>query len=391
MESSNRYDELLVRYLFSEETAEEKVLVENWLKASEENQRYFNRLKKTWQLIEIKKELGSLIDEASLDERWDRFRQNIAERQEAKTVSIDEQKQSGGEYSREEKVVQKPSVYRLVVSAAVAASVLLLIGLGWKFFASDTQLPPVAQKQGRKPDSLQFVVRHEVNATGKEKTIQLADGSLIVLGNNSEITYREPFTNSRDIALNGKAYFKVAPDKKRPFTVTSGEISTTALGTEFTVTAYQNANRIIVRLYEGKVVIKAFGKANKKMNNDVYLLPGQEFVYGNEATAKVKAFKIKSAAPEQIMKEEKVYDNPLLPKDVDAPWFMFNNQPLAQVLDYLTALYNVEIVYDKKDVQNIYFTSKYDKRIPLETILRQICTPNHLTVTKKDSAFYISR
>ncbi|MGF6848300.1 ABC-type antimicrobial peptide transport system permease subunit [Chitinophaga sp. W3I9] len=38
MEHNNQYDELLVRYLFNEETAEEKVFVENWLNASEENQ-----------------------------------------------------------------------------------------------------------------------------------------------------------------------------------------------------------------------------------------------------------------------------------------------------------------------------------------------------------------
>lgn len=286
----------------------------------------------------------------------------------------------------------KASVIRLWARrVAIAASIILVVGLAWKFFTNHKNLPSTAVSTKKKPDSLQYMVRHEVNTTGAEKRIQLPDGSLIVLANESEITYQEPFAGSRNIALIGKAYFKVTHDATKPFVVTSGDLTTTDLGTEFTVTAFRNSHQIIVRLYEGRVVVKALDKANKRMRRDIYLVPGQEFVYSTQTSAKVNWFKRLKAGPEQILKVEGTSDNPLLPKQVDAPWFMFNNQSLENVLTDLSALYDVEIVYDKKDIQNIYFTGKYNKSESLTNILKRIATLNNLTITKKDSAYIISR
>jgi ferric-dicitrate binding protein FerR (iron transport regulator) len=373
MEDNNQYDELLVRYLFNEGTAGEKAFVENWLNTSEENQRYYDRLKRTWQLTELRHDLTYITDEANLEEKWERLEQHIT-----------------AEEIETERPTRKPVVYKMLVAAAIAASLLLVTGLGWLLFSKNKVETPVVQTTAKKADSLTFVVRHEINTTGKEKRIQLADGSLIVLANNSEVTYREPFTGKRDLTLVGKAYFKVTHDQTRPFTVTSGDISTTDIGTEFTITALKNTNHIIIRLYEGKVVIRAIDKTNRRMKNDVYLLPGQEFVYGGEPA--VKRFRLNNhAAPEQVMQQEQAGDNPSLPETADKPYFMFNNQLLGDVFDNLAALYNVKIIYNKKDVQKIYFTRKYNRTDSLETILKEIGTIHHLTITKKDNAYIISR
>jgi transmembrane sensor len=285
----------------------------------------------------------------------------------------------------------KRRMVRTIRRIAVAASILLVVGFGWIFLSKDRQPMPTAQFTEEKADSVSFIVRNEVNKSGKEKQLALADGSVIVLANNSEITYNEPFTDGRDFTLIGKAYFKVAKDKEKPFRVMSGDLSTTAVGTEFTVTAFENTDRIIVRLYEGKVVVKAVNNVNKRMKKDVYLLPGQEFIYGSQITAKVKTFKVKNVVPEQLMNEELVRDNPSIPETVDAPYFMFNNQALGQVLQDLSALYNVKIVYDKNDVDKIYFTGKYKRSESIETILNRIGSLNKLTITKNDSAFIISK
>jgi ferric-dicitrate binding protein FerR (iron transport regulator) len=370
MEDNNQYDELLVRYLFNEETTEEKAFVENWLNTSEENQRYFYHLKKVWQLTEIKQDLTYLTDEAKLEEKWNRLEQNLPEVEVRKI----------------------PKLSRMLVAIGIAASVLLVIGLGWLLSGNNKPDTSVAQNTEKKADSLRFVVRHEVNKTGKEKRIQLTDGSLIVLANNSEVTCLEPFTDKRGITLAGKAYFKVAHDGTRPFTVTSGDISTTALGTEFTVTSFENSNQVIVRLYKGKVVVKPIDKSNSKMKEDVYLLPGQSFVYGSQTSMNVKSFKLNNnAAPEQIINDELSDDKPSLPENTDGSWYQFNNQLLAEVFDHLSQIFNVQIVYKKKDIQNIYFTAKYNRTDSLENILKEIAILHNLTITKKDSVFIISK
>ncbi|MEO6732663.1 MAG: FecR family protein [Ferruginibacter sp.] len=390
MDNNNQYDELLVRYLFNEETGEEKVFVENWLDASEGNQRYFNRLKKALQLTELNQDLAYLLDEVNLEEKWNRLEQDITDEQ-SRIIPINAEETSEVEYE-EERPARKSVVYRLLVSVSIAASVLLVIGLGWKFFINNEEKIPVVQNTIKKTDSLQVVVRHELNTSGKEKRIQLTDGSLIVLADKSELIYNEPFTDRRDITLIGKAYFKVAKDKRMPFTVISGDISTTALGTEFTITASKKNNRVIVRLYEGKVVVKAVEKNNKKMKNDIYLLPGQAFVYGSQEMAKVKEFKIKGViAPEQIIRQELPLDNPSIPENAKGSYFMFNNQSLGEVFEHLAGLYSVNIIYDKNDVKTLYFIGKYNSSDSLEIILRRIAILNGLTVIKKDNAYIISK
>ncbi|MEI6949674.1 FecR family protein [Paraflavisolibacter sp. H34] len=294
----------------------------------------------------------------------------------------------------EEKVVQLPGHRRksFRTALAVAASLILVVGLGILFFHPKPAGPVIAGQKGkRQPDSALALVRHEVNTTGKDKRLQLPDGSWIVLADKSEITYREPFRNSRDITLTGKANFKVAKDKARPFTVISDQVATTALGTEFTVTAFAHEQQITVRLYEGKVVIRPVEKQDWRMKNDFYLSPGQEFVYRNDAPAKVRAFRSGNGARDASAGEKSFREDPSLPKDMEGSWYMFNNEPLEQVFASLSAFYNVKILYKKQDVRNLYFIGKYNNSDSVETILKRIALLNGLTVSKKDSAFIISK
>ncbi len=293
----------------------------------------------------------------------------------------------------QQQTTKKTKRIKLIRNIAAAAAVLLLLLSGWKYFSgSNVNLQQPVAVMGKTGDSVVVVTRHETNYSGKDKTIQLEDGSLVILANRSEIVYQLPFTKARNISVIGKAFFKVAKDKTRPFIVTSGAITTTALGTQFTVAAIRGSGHVIVRLYEGKVVIKPVSKANRYLKQEVYLLPGQEFVYGGQALAKKQVFKIGStSAPEQIMMQESVADNPSVPQNSKGSWFQFNNRPVSEVFDQLAEIYKVEIVYEKKDVENIYFIGKYNSSDSVETILKRIGTLNHLSITKNGSAFIINK
>ncbi len=279
-------------------------------------------------------------------------------------------------------------------SLSIAASILLVVGLSVFFFSRDSPNPPVAVRPEKtKTDSSTTlgVIRHEKNSTGKDKRILLPDGSLVVLADESELIYPEPFIDKRDINLIGKATFTVAKDKTKPFTVTSGDISTTALGTQFTVTAFKNASQITIRLYEGKVVVKALEKDNRKMKKDVYLLPGQELIYGG-ATVIVRKFGLfKYTRPVKTPEKEVADENPSIPENTKKPFFMFNNRPLEEVFDQLAEMYSVKIVFEKKDVKNLYFIGRYNSSTSIETILKRIATLNNLTISKHEDAFIVSK
>jgi transmembrane sensor len=380
MENSNQINELLVRYLTNSLSDEEEVLVIDWISASSANRRYFIHLRDTWQLTAVK-----LTTQVNEEEEWDLFKATIAAR-DAKVVSIHEPEEAGNVLLEDDDRQQRPAVYRRLRRVAVAAAVLAVVGVGGAYFFKNGRQQPVIATTEKTADSIMTVVQREVNTTGKEKSITLSDGSVIVLFNNSEVTYKKPFTR-RDVTLSGKAFFKIAKDTTRPFRVESGAITTTALGTEFMVTAFANDKQMRVRLYNGRVVIKPVAMANNLMKKDVYLSPGQEFVYGPNTTT-VRIFGANNNA--MVNKENmQADDNPSLPSNTKGSWHMYNNQPLSQVLDHLASLYGVLIVYEQKDVQQKYFVGQFKTTGSIEIILKLITKANKLKYTREDSTYII--
>jgi transmembrane sensor len=89
---------------------------------------------------------------------------------------------------------------------------------------------------------------------GEQRTIQLADGSTVVLDTNSQVAVRLTGAK-RDIRLaRGQALFEVAHDSARPFVVTAGATSVTALGTRFDVR--REASGATVTLVRGSVEVR---------------------------------------------------------------------------------------------------------------------------------------
>jgi ferric-dicitrate binding protein FerR (iron transport regulator) len=267
-------------------------------------------------------------------------------------------------------------------------------------FEADMPAPKevAIERQKEKPDNnLQktSLTHRETNNSGKIKKLILQDGSVILLSDKSEVSFSEPFTGSkRDIYLTGRADFEVAKDKTKPFTVFSGPIATTALGTRFTVEAFKNGAFISVKLYEGKVVVRSADGSRSALKDLVYLLPGQKLIYdANRSVANVEKFKPEPSYKNHRNADEayEPNDNPSIPKKNKGSWYMFNNQPLAKVFDQLEDMYNVKINYSKKDVARLYFIGTFNKSDSLEKVLHQIALLNNLKISKKNNTFEISK
>ncbi|MFD0792113.1 FecR family protein [Mucilaginibacter litoreus] len=73
--------------------------------------------------------------------------------------------------------------------------------------------------------------------TGKKDSVLLADGSKIFLDTASSVSYPEQFNgNKRTIAFkHGNAFFKIAHDSIRPFTVSMDQTAVQVLGTSFNI------------------------------------------------------------------------------------------------------------------------------------------------------------
>ena len=95
-------------------------------------------------------------------------------------------------------------------------------------------------------------------AVGEQRSITLADGSLIKLNTRTTIRHRFDESTRRVELIEGEALFDVARDEQRPFIVTAGATEVRVLGTSFNV--YKQSDlEATVSVLEGRVTVRATG------------------------------------------------------------------------------------------------------------------------------------
>ncbi|MHA6246772.1 FecR family protein [Pontibacter sp. CAU 1760] len=116
-------------------------------------------------------------------------------------------------------------------------------------------------------------------APGVRKLIYLPDGSVVHLHAGSRVTFRKGFSDrKREIDLQGEAFFEVAKDRRRPFIVQTGAISTQALGTSFNIRHIPGEAAIAISLASGVVKIdRKEEKGSEKLLGK--LTPGLQLTY----------------------------------------------------------------------------------------------------------------
>ena len=131
----------------------------------------------------------------------------------------------------------------LAASGAIAACAAV-VAVFWSLGAFENTAPLTEYAQ------FQTVLE---SGTGEIRTIALNDGSTITIGSESVVEAIFSDT-SREIQLvTGVAYFAVAEDPMRPFSVRAGDMTATALGTEYAVSNNSGVSRAAVA--EGDVAI----------------------------------------------------------------------------------------------------------------------------------------
>jgi len=152
----------------------------------------------------------------------------------------------------------------LAAAGLVAAAGGTLLGRRW--LAGDK---PAAAA----PDEPVFTT-----AVGERSTFRLADNSVVTLSTDSAVRVNHWGAERRLTLLRGQAYFQVAKDKTRPFIVTAGDKSVTAVGTAFDVRL--EPGKLSVTLVEGRVRIAG---ASPQGERRVEMDAGSRFVASSRA------------------------------------------------------------------------------------------------------------
>lgn len=188
---------------------------------------------------------------------------------------------------------------------------------------------------------------------GRQFQLVLPDGTRVWLNSASSITYATVFKgNERNVTVSGEAYFEVTKDATKPFRVhvaslVNGMSETViqVLGTHFNINAYGDETPVKATLLEGSVSVKT-GK------NSTMLKPGQQ--------ALVETRQI-NVNPDVDVAKETAWKNGL---------FNFNNEKLKSIMPQISRWYNVDVVYENKDVQNILITGEIERKANLSEVLK---------------------
>ncbi len=114
--------------------------------------------------------------------------------------------------------------------------------------------------------TIRNILTTPVNATAE---VTLSDGTMVTVNAGSKLVYPQSFSGTtREVELQGEAYFKVHHDAKHPFVVKANGITTKVLGTEFNIRS-RSANDTHVTLLQGSVLVSSAVTAKR-------LKPGED-------------------------------------------------------------------------------------------------------------------
>lgn len=253
----------------------------------------------------------------------------------------------------EEPAVRKrfftPALYR------VAAALLILIGIGSALLYMNNK------------DLFSSLIVVATTEDQKNLEVTLPDGSIIFLNRNTQVTYSRNFgERERSVALTGEAYFEVARDESKPFTVDAGKARVKVLGTTFNVRASDQDSPVEVFVRTGKVLVTGTAE-----NSDLVLDPGNiGTVYPDRSELSV------NTDPNYMS-----WNTGLL---------VYDGQTLDIVFRDLKKVYNMDIVADDPAILSNTWTSPIDNQ-PQETIIRLICASFNLGYAKDGSVYHLKR
>ncbi|MDB4919696.1 MAG: hypothetical protein JWQ54_1679 [Mucilaginibacter sp.] len=237
----------------------------------------------------------------------------------------------------------KSKVRSLVNWQWAAAAVLIFTISGVFFYTS----------RPRSVNQLTKAVIHHIYVPyGKTTGIVMPDGTKVKLNAGSSFFYPETFSKAtREVSLEGEAFFEVTKNAKKPFLVHTSTLTIKVLGTVFNVKAYRNDKNIETTLLTGKVQVELKNETEK----NIILLPNEKLIVANSLSRTINASAVntggakidyKVTALPQV-KTEGIKETAWLDNRI-----VFTNESFEEVAKQIERKYNVQMIFDEQSLKN---------------------------------------
>ena len=312
----NKIDELLPRYCEGQVTEEERLLVETWMNESEENRRVVKQIHSLYLATDTIHVMKKVDTEKALS----RVKGRITGR-------------------------KKTMWWEWAQRAAAVLFIPLLVVQLVHYWGGDEQ-------------ELAQMLEVKTNP-GMTTSLTLSDGTVVFLNSESRLTYPSHFNgDTRNVTLQGEAYFEVTRNEEIPFKVHTEELDVKVLGTKFNFRNYKDDLEAKVCLLEGKVALNTRQK-------ETILHPDQQALL-DKKTGKLFVSGTKAAYSAEWTNDRLYFDEVLL----------------SDIIKELERSYDVKITVADDTLNTIRFYGNFRKREQsIQEIMNVLSSTDKMTYT----------
>lgn len=231
--------------------------------------------------------------------------------------------------------------------AKIAAVVLLFWG-GTKLFETNPEEDTITYQTLFVP-------------AGQRAELILPDSTRVWVNARSKLVYPVSFgKGTRQVELNGEAYFDVIHNEQQPFVVKTSQMDIQVLGTEFNVTAYSSSSDFEVSLLRGSIEL-----SSPRLSSN-YRVKERENV--------------------------RLQDNKLIINTIaDYDYFRwkeglicFNNESVSTIIEKLRLYYDINIEVHNQKFLSSRYTGKFRSKDGIEQVLKVLQIEHKFTYTKNN-------
>ena len=374
MEKISRLAELMAKKAVGQLTAGEQAELEAWTSTSERRRQYADMVSNPAFLDEERRRLREVDADRALRAMQARVRPRLSRRWLATAAALTLLLAGG--------LLVWWLQYSKVVAPELSQEMQVAMKLSQEAGRSDAviesqSLTKRVQGQGAGPSVATWVddevaelleeAQRVTTHKDKEYWLQLEDGTWVHLNYNTRLVYPEHFTGaSRDVILEGEAYFMVARDRRHPFIVHTPQGDVRQYGTEFNVNTREVNGAVSVVLVKGSIGVTPNGGQELRMQ------PGQKLSVLNT-----------QLSVEEVDTEPYVAWN--------TGYFVFRYQPLWKVTDVLAKWYDIDVTFTKPEVRDITVVGDFDRYEQLDNILSALSKSTGVYVTRNGRNVEISQ
>jgi transmembrane sensor len=308
-------------------------------------------LREFWASVPVETEAGQHKNEEAYLAHCNRLKKNSPDFTEA------------GEATESEattilEAARKPVYNRWFTYAAAASFILSIVVIFILYVAGNNNSD---EKTRAKP------VNEIAISPGSKSKIQLPDGSQVWINSGSKLTYAGMMNGlTREVTLDGEAYFDVVKNAAHPFIVHTSGIDIKVLGTAFNVKAYKIEPSIEATLIHGSIEVTNRSRPDAPK---IMLKPREKLVFSNDIYMVQKnVSKAISLSSVNGGRPSSIFITPLKRNIADSSisetaWIYnrlsFEDKSFEELAKDMERWYNVKFSFRNRKIAQFHFTGSF--------------------------------